>query len=51
MGMGKYTCNDYRAEMILVGLRQRLNKPDIREDEKKELQAEIRKIEKEMGLE
>lgn len=49
--MGKYTCNDYREEMVLLGFRKRLNNPDIREEEKKELLKEIRKIEKNMGLE
>lgn len=48
--MSKYTCNDYRAEMILAGLNKRLNRPDITEKEKEELLKEIEKIEKQIGL-
>ena len=48
--MSNYTCNDYREEMILVGLKKRLNKPDITKEEKEALLAEIKKVEKQMGL-
>jgi len=46
----RYTCNDYRLEMILLSLRQRLTRPDIPESEKKELQQEIRRLESQMGM-
>jgi hypothetical protein len=49
--MSNYTCNDYREEMILVGLRKRLNRPGITKEEKEELLEEIKKIEQQMGLE
>lgn len=47
---GSYTCNDYREEMILLGLQRRLNQGNLTETEKKELLREIEAIEKQMGL-
>ncbi len=47
---GKYTCNDYRNEMILNGLRRRLELENPDEKEKQELIKEIKEIEKAMGL-
>jgi len=47
---GKYTCTDYRQEMILLGLRQRLFKGSLSDSEKKKIQDEIRKIESQMGM-
>lgn len=49
--MGKYTCKDYREEMVLLGLRRRLSNPDLKKEEKEEILREIRKVEKNMGLE
>lgn len=46
----KYTCNDYRQEMILVGLRRQLTDPDIDPAEKKRIEEEIRKLEAAMGM-
>jgi hypothetical protein len=46
----KYTCTDYRTEMILVSLRQRLKQEDLNEDEKKDLILQIEKIEAAMEL-
>ncbi len=37
--------------MILVGLRKRLNRPGITKEEKEELLKEIKKVERQMGLE
>lgn len=48
--MKTYTCADYRQEMILAGLRKQLCRADLSENEKKMLEAQIRKIEEEMGL-
>jgi len=50
IGMGNYTCNDYREEMILVGLKKRLNMPGITKEEKDALLEEIKKVEQQMGL-
>ena len=46
-----YTCNDYRAEMILLGLTARLNQENLSEKEKKELLKEIKELESAMGME
>ena len=43
--MKKYTCTDYRTEMILVSLRQRLEQKDLNEAEKKDIILQIEKIE------
>ncbi len=48
--MGNYTCNDYRDEMVLISLRKRLNSPELTKEEKKILTEEIKKIEKNMGM-
>ncbi|MBW2603587.1 MAG: hypothetical protein JRE28_04620 [Deltaproteobacteria bacterium] len=46
----KYTCTDYRTEMILLSLRQRLKQEDLNEAEKKDIILQIEKIEAAMGL-
>jgi len=46
----QYTCNEYREEMILASLRQRLANAELSHDEKLALMKEIEKIEKEMGF-
>lgn len=46
----KYTCTDYRAEMILVSLRQRLKQEDLNEAEKNDIILQIEKIEAAMEL-
>ena len=45
-----YTCHDYRKEMILLGLRNRLNAPGLSEEEKQHILAEIRRLEEEIGM-
>ncbi len=50
-GSGKYTCNEYREEMILLSLQKQLASPDLTPGEKQGLLEEITKIEKQMGLE
>jgi len=47
---GKYTCNEYRQEMILAGLQRRLATADLTSEEKKQLIMEIEKLEIAMGL-
>jgi hypothetical protein len=49
--MKKYTCSDYRQEMILAGLHRQLSDPGLSESEKERLKIRIRELEKEMGLE
>ena len=46
-----YTCNEYRAEMILLSLELRLNKPEISETERLAIEAEIKKIRADMDME
>ncbi|BHH83979.1 hypothetical protein [Desulforhopalus sp. 52FAK] len=46
----KYTCDDYRAEMRLLGIRQQLKNTELSESDKRKLQSEIDQIEQELGL-
>lgn len=46
----KYTCADYRIEMILVSLRQRLKQENLNEAEKQDIILQIEKIEAAMEL-
>lgn len=46
----RYTCNDYREEMILAGLHKRLLQANLSEDERRCLLLEIEKLEEQMGL-
>ena len=43
-------CADYRLEMMLLGLRRRLNDESLTEDEKEKLLKEIRRIESQMEM-
>ena len=46
----KYTCNDYREEMRLLGLKNRLNEKNLSKTEKQIIEAEITKLEKALQL-
>ncbi len=46
----KYTCNEYREEMILLGLQKRLSSKNLTSKEKKELLIQIDRAEKQMGI-
>ena len=46
----KPTCNDYRSEMMLLGLKRRLAREDLSDTEKQAIKAEIKKIEREIQL-
>jgi hypothetical protein len=46
----KYTCEDYRSEMMLVALRKKLAEEDLSTKEKARLLEEIKKLEQEMEL-
>jgi hypothetical protein len=48
--MNKYTCNDYRSEMILLGLNQRLEDEALSEEERIEIEKQIKELEAIMGL-
>ena len=46
----KYTCQEYRAEMILLGLTRRLNQEDLSDDERETLLAQINELKSEMDM-
>jgi len=48
--ISNYTCNDYRAEMILLGLQKQLAAPDLTPETKDELLQKLAVVEKEMGM-
>ena len=45
-----YTCNEYRAEMILLSLHRRLDDKSLSEAEHREIRREIRRLESEMKI-
>ncbi|MDA3789461.1 MAG: hypothetical protein PF503_13345 [Desulfobacula sp.] len=47
---GQYTCNEYREEMILLGLQKRLSFKGLTQKEKESLLKESAKVEKQMGI-
>jgi hypothetical protein len=46
----KYTCNEYRQEMRLVGLKRQLEGGELSEIEKRTVESEIKRLEKEMEM-
>jgi len=46
----KYTCNEYREEMILLGLQKQLASGNLTSKEREKLLREIEKVEKQMGI-
>ena len=46
----EYTCTDYRAEMILLGLKRRLEQDDLSDKERKDILKEIARLEAVMGM-
>jgi hypothetical protein len=48
--MPKYTCNEYRQEMRLIGLKKQLTGGNLTESEKQQLTTEIKRLEKEMEM-
>jgi len=46
----KYTCNEYREEMILAALQRQLAKPNLSPERKKQLITDIEKLEIAMGI-
>jgi hypothetical protein len=46
-----YTCNDYREEMMLLGLKRRLSQDEqLTAAEKKELVQQIRRLEESLQM-
>ncbi len=50
-GKSTYTCNEYRLEMILLSLEQRLNRPGLEAAEKRAIEAEVKRVRAEMDME
>lgn len=46
----RYNCIDYRKEMMLLGLKRCLADKNLSENEKKILEHEIKKLEKEINM-
>lgn len=46
----RYTCLEYREEMILLGLQKRLSSENLTPEEKESLLKEIQRVEEEMGI-
>ena len=47
---GNYGCSDYREEMLLMGLRRKLEGGGLSEEERAELEAKAAELEKKMGM-
>jgi hypothetical protein len=47
---GRYTCTDYRSEMILLGLTRRLQAEGLDSPQAEELLRQIKDLEAEMGM-
>lgn len=46
----QYTCNEYREEMILLGLQRRLADKTLTDKERRAILDEIRRVEQQMGI-
>ena len=46
----KYTCSDYRQEMILLGLRKQLHDEQLTNEEQQKILALIEQLEEKMGM-
>jgi len=45
-----YTCADYRLEMMLLGLTKQLQEPGITPAQKTALEKEIRRLQRQLGM-
>lgn len=45
-----YTCNEYRAEMILLALERRLAQNDLSDSERQSIRVEIERLKAETGM-
>ncbi len=46
----QYTCNEYREEMILLGLQRQLEQTDLSSEERQRIEKEIKRLEKIIGF-
>ena len=47
---GKYTCMEYRQEMILLGLKRQLQDPGLPEVQRIDIAEKILELERQMGM-
>ena len=47
---GKYTCKEYRQEMILLGLKRQLENPMLPKAQRVDVAEKIRELERQMGM-
>ena len=47
---GKYTCTEYRQEMILLGLKRQLEAKGLPEAQRMQIAGKIRELERQMGM-
>ena len=47
---GKYSCTEYRQEMILLGLKRQLADPLLPESQRVHVAEKIRELERKMGM-
>ena len=47
---GKYTCTEYRQEMILLGLKRQLEAPGVPEAQRMRITEKINELEQQMGM-
>lgn len=43
-------CSAYRREMILLGLRRKLAAPNLKQEERRQIKAEIKRLEIDLGM-
>ncbi|MEK6193882.1 MAG: hypothetical protein N2F24_06605 [Deltaproteobacteria bacterium] len=46
----QYTCNEYREEMLLLGLQRRLHAEGVSEEERERLKERIKDLEASMDM-
>jgi len=46
----KYTCKDYREEMMLLSLRRQINESDLTPEERTEIHRRIEDLESRMAM-
>ena len=49
-GTSVYTCSDYREEMTLLALRNRLCSDKLSETQRRQIKEEIRRLEEKIGM-
>ena len=46
----QYTCMEYREEMVLLGLKRKLEQENLTEAERKAILEQVRELEEAMGM-